>query len=107
MKSVETEIGIEKMDDWYNVSFDLIKNYGGYYLFIDILQTGAFLKEKFGTMKAVLETVYPDHKWDPSQFQRKVSWVLSLSNLFIYQGKNPMVAPESSRTCFPETKVVD
>lgn len=49
------ELGVTKLDDWYNVSQDVVRR-----------NKGSFILNKYnGSVFAALQKLYPEHNWDP------------------------------------------
>ena len=51
------ELKISKLEDWYRVKVQDIKNFGG-----------SGLLQRYGSYYRVLCAVYPDYPWDQSRF---------------------------------------
>ena len=64
-KWIESELGIKKMSDWYNVSATDIKQVGG----------ESLLVKNNTSIVHLLENMYPQFQWEPYRFKyNSVLW---------------------------------
>lgn len=58
--TVAEELGIQKLDDWYQVTTSAINERGG----------KGFLFHFKNSLKNALEVLYPEHNWNPWLFAK-------------------------------------
>lgn len=57
-ETIAPELGVRKLEDWYSVKREQVRQIGG----------GALVTKRFYNLPDALKDAYPDHSWDPTKF---------------------------------------
>lgn len=64
LEEIGKELGVNQLDDWYNVSKRLV------------LKKAPFISQCYKNFSSALQTLFPEHKWDLNKLNGRKQWSL-------------------------------